>query len=229
MSSAASALASQSSIKTGFLDSTIGKKIVMAVTGFILFGFTVGHMVGNLQIYQGPEKINAYAHTLKSLPPLLWGTRITLLVSVLLHVTMAIQLTLLKQKARPVAYVRKKSIASSYASRTMMWSGPILGAFIVYHLLHFTTGQAHAQFSETDVYRNVILGFQNVPAAAFYIVAMLMLGTHLYHGVWSVFQSLGINHPRYTPWFKRLAAVAAFGLMAGNISIPVSVMLGILN
>lgn len=229
MSSAANALAGQTSAPTGFLSSTIGKKVIMAVTGFILFGFVIGHMIGNLQIYQGPEKINAYAHTLKSLPPLLWGTRITLLLSVILHITAAIQLTLLKQKARPVAYVRKQNIASSYASRTMMWSGPILAAFIVYHLLHFTTGQAHPQFSETDVYRNVIIGFQNVPASIAYIIAMLMLGTHLFHGVWSAFQSLGINHPKYTPWFKRLALVAAVALMAGNISIPVSVMLGILQ
>ncbi|MBI4909216.1 MAG: succinate dehydrogenase cytochrome b subunit [Acidobacteria bacterium] len=229
MSSAATAVASPSSVETGFFDSAIGKKVVMAITGCFLFVFVIGHMIGNLQIYQGAEKINAYAHMLKSIPALLWGMRIALLVSVILHLTMAIQLTLLKRKARPVAYVKKQSIASSYASRTMIWSGPILGAFIVYHLLHFTTGQAHPEFSETDVYRNVIVGFRNVPAAGFYIVAMLMLGMHLFHGVWSMFQSLGINHPRYTPWFKLFAAVASYGLMAGNISIPVSVMLGILN
>lgn len=229
MSTSASALAGQTSVQTGFFDSTIGKKAVMAVTGFILFGFVIGHMIGNLQVYQGPAKLDGYAHTLRSLPALLWGARIVLLMSVILHIISAIQLALLNQKARPEAYVKKKSIGSTYASRTMMWSGPMLGAFIVYHLLHFTTGQAHPDFRGEEVYRNVMIGFQNIPASVAYIVAILMLGTHLYHGVWSMFQSVGIHHPRYTPWLKRFAAVASAALVAGNISIPVSVMLGILK
>jgi succinate dehydrogenase / fumarate reductase cytochrome b subunit len=229
MSSASNAIAGPSSVSTGFLQSTIGKKVVMAVTGVILFGYVIVHMIGNLQIYQGAAKLDAYAHTLKGIPALLWGVRTLLLVSVILHIITAIQLTLLKQRARPSGYVKWKSRDSSYASRTMMWSGPLLAAFVVYHLLHFTTGQAHPDFRDAEVYRNVIIGFQNIPAAIAYIIAMLMLGLHLYHGAWSMFQSVGIHHPRYTPWLKRFAAIAAIALMVGNISIPVSVMLGILR
>lgn len=229
MSAAANALAGNSADKLRFWDSTIGKKATMAVTGVILFGFVIGHMAGNLQVYLGQEKLDAYAAFLQHTPALLWGARITLLVSVFLHVSAAISLAALKRKARPQAYVKQQSIASSYASRTMYWSGPLLFLFIVYHLLHFTTGQAHPNFHEGQVYRNLVTGFQNVPASLVYIVAMLMLGTHLYHGVWSMFQSLGINHPRYTPWFKRLAAVASALLVGGNVSIPVAVMTGLIK
>lgn len=229
MSSVASALPRASGLKARFWDSTIGKKVIMAITGAILFGFVIGHMIGNLQVYLGPEKLDAYAQLLKSNAVLLWGVRITLLLSVLLHVTAAIQLSALKGKARPQAYVKTKAAGSSYASRTMMWSGPILFAFIVYHLLHFTTGTVHPNFVEGSVYRNVVIGFQNIPASIAYIIAMLMLGTHLFHGAWSMFQSLGINHPKYTPWLKRFAAVASAALVGGNVSIPVAVMMGLIR
>jgi succinate dehydrogenase / fumarate reductase cytochrome b subunit len=230
MSTASAALAGKTTSQIGFWESTVGKKMVMAVTGAILFLFVVGHMIGNLQIYLGQEKLDHYAQTLRSLPALLWGVRLTLLVSVVLHITAATQLWLLARKARPQAYVKKKSAGSSYASRTMYWSGPILLAFIIYHILHFTTGQALGpEFREGEVYHNVIVGFSFVPASIVYIIAMLMLGTHLYHGVWSMFQSVGISHPKYTPLLKKLAAFFAAILVIGNISIPVSVMLGILK
>lgn len=229
MSAAATALTGKSAERFRFWDSPIGKKAVMAGTGFILFGFVMGHMLGNLQIYLGPEKLDAYAEFLQKTKGLLWGARITLLVCVALHVTAAIQLAGLAHKARPQKYVKKTSAGSSYASRTMYWSGPILLTFIIYHLLHFTTGQAHPDFQAGMVYRNVVTGFQSVPASLFYIVAMLMLGTHLYHGIWSMFQSVGINHPKYTPLFKRLAAVAAAMLVGGNVSIPVAVMTGLIR
>jgi succinate dehydrogenase / fumarate reductase, cytochrome b subunit len=229
MSAAATALTGKSAERTRFWDSPIGKKAVMAVTGFILFGFVIGHMLGNLQIYLGPEKLDAYAEFLQKTKGLLWGVRLVLLASVVLHVTAAFQLAGLQSKARPQKYVKKASAGSSYASRTMYWSGPILLAFLIYHLMHFTTGQAHPDFQAGMVYRNVVTGFQSIPASLFYIVAMLMLGTHLYHGIWSMFQSLGINHPKYTPWFKRLAAVAAAVLVGGNVSIPVAVMTGLIR
>src|SRR5687768_937416 len=123
-----------------FIASTIGRKVLMAVTGVILFGFTIGHMLGNLQVYQGPEKLNAYAAFLKATPAILWGTRSILLVSVLLHIWAAVSLSLQNHRARPVAYAGRSWREASYASRTMMWSGPLLALFIVYHLLHFTTG-----------------------------------------------------------------------------------------
>jgi len=201
----------------------------MAVSGLILFLFVLGHLVGNLQIYEGPEKLNSYAHFLRSMPALLWGVRITLIVMVLLHIWSSIQLALLKFDARPTGYVKKKATQSSYASRTMYWSGPIILAFVIYHLLDFTFGTVNPHFQEGDVYANVIASFQFLPVSAFYIVAMLLLCMHLYHGLWSMFQSLGFSHPRYTPVLKRSAAVVAILIAAGNISIPVSVLAGLLR
>ena len=212
-----------------FHQTTIGKKAIMAVTGFMLFGFLLGHLIGNLQIFLPPEKINHYAALLKSAPALLWGVRLTLLTAVVLHITASVQLWLLQNEARPVKYVKKENLNSSYASRTMLWSGPIIGAFIIFHLLHFTLGSVHPNFDEHNVYNNVIIGFQQAPVSIFYIIAMTMLCFHLYHGLWSMFQSLGINHPRYTPLLKRFSAVFAFLIAVGNISIPVAVLAGILT
>jgi len=226
---ATTTLAGTTSDRFRFWDSTAGKKAVMAATGVILIGFVLGHMAGNLQVYLGPEKLDTYAAFLQNTPALLWGTRIVVASCVILHLTAALQLWLLNRKARPQAYVKKKSIGSSYASRTMMWSGPILLAFLIYHILHFTTGQAHPNFRPGAVYQNVITGFRNVPAAVAYIVAMVMLGTHLIHGVWSMFQTIGVSHPKYTPILKRLAVLVAAVLAMGNISIPVSVLIGVLK
>jgi succinate dehydrogenase / fumarate reductase, cytochrome b subunit len=214
-----------------FWQTTVGKKAVMAVTGVILFGFVVGHLLGNLQIYLPPEKINHYSAALKSLPALLWGARITLLVSVTLHIWSSFQLWLLQKAARPIGYVKKTSLASTYASRTMMWSGPIILAFIIFHLLHFTFGTVHpgGPFDEHNVYNNVVTGFQVWPVSAFYIIAMIMLCYHLYHGLWSMFQSLGISHPVYTPWLKLFAKVFAILIAAGNISIPLAVLAGFIK
>ena len=220
--SAATSTISARAEKPSFLATTIGKKVVMAATGMILFGFVTGHMLGNLQIYLGPDKLNAYAHFLQSNLGLLWGARTVLLLSVVLHISMAIQLAALKSRARPIAYQKKANAGSSYASRTMLWSGPIIFAFIVYHLLHFTIGSAHPDFREGSVYHNVVSGFQQPLVSIAYIVAMLLLGIHLHHGVWSMFQSIGVSHPRYTPMLKRFALIATIGIVAGNISIPLS-------
>jgi succinate dehydrogenase / fumarate reductase cytochrome b subunit len=229
MSAAAASAITGNAERARFFDSTLGKKVVMAVTGAILFGFVIVHMLGNLQVYLGPEKINAYGALLHSNPGILWAARGVLLLAVALHIVSALQLWALNRKARPVAYVRKKSVGSDYASRTMMWSGPILFFFIVYHLLHLTGGQAHPQFKEGDVYHNLVAGFQQTPAALAYIVAMIMLANHLYHGAWSMFQSLGVNHPKYTPILKRFSAIAAIVIAVGNISIPVSILTGLIK
>jgi succinate dehydrogenase / fumarate reductase cytochrome b subunit len=213
----------------GFYDSTIGKKVVMAVTGVILFGYVLGHLIGNLQIYSpDPQQINNYAKFLHSHAILLWGVRTLLLASVVLHITASVQLWLLKQKARPQAYVKKDDLPASYAARTMVWSGPIIAAFVVFHVLHLTTGSV-LPIEEGNVRANVITGFQHPAVAIFYIVAMALLCMHLYHGLWSMFQSLGINHPRYTPILKKFAAAFAWFVAIGNISIPVMVMLGVLT
>jgi succinate dehydrogenase / fumarate reductase cytochrome b subunit len=209
-----------------FWQTTVGKKAIMAVTGFILFGFVVGHLLGNLQIFLPPEKLNHYAALLKSLPALLWGTRITLLVAVGLHIWSSFELWLLQREARPINYVKKANLNSTYASRTMLWSGPILAAFVVFHLLQFTFGTVHpgAPFDEHNVYNNVVLGFRVWPVSFFYIIAMTMLCYHLYHGLWSMFQSLGFSHPVYTPWLRRIAKVVAILIAIGYISIPVAVL-----
>lgn len=201
----------------------------MAVSGLVLFLFVVGHLVGNLQVYEGPEKLNNYAAFLRSMPALLWGVRITLIVMVVLHIWSSVQLALRKFDARPAGYVQHKATQSSYASRTMYWSGPIILAFVIYHLLDFTFGTVNPDFQEGNVYANVIASFQLIPVSAFYIIAMLLLCMHLYHGLWSMFQSLGFSHPRYTPVLKRAAAVVAILIAAGNISIPVSVLAGLVK
>jgi len=217
--------------RASFWGSTNGKKVVMAVTGAILFAFVIGHMAGNLQIFEGPAKLNAYGHFLHSIGELLWPVRIVLLLSVALHITATVQLALRKKKARPVGYSRKEAIASSYASRTMYWSGPIVLAFVIFHLLQFTAGYIHpgSQFIEGDVYHNVVAGFQVWWVSVWYIFAVSLLGLHLRHGLWSMFQSLGFNHPRHTPILKSAAIVIAVVIVLGYISIPISILLGIVK
>lgn len=224
--SAASAAITKDSRLSRFWNATNGKKAVMAVTGVVLVGFVLGHMAGNLQIFLGPEKFNAYAAALKALPALLWGARAVLLLSVMLHIWAAIALWQLKNDARPQNYVKRKPIASSYASRTMYWSGPIVGAFIFYHLLHFTIGAGGTAFDPVDVYSNVIAGFRVWFLSLFYIFAMGLLCLHLYHGVWSMFQSLGFQHPRYTPVLQNAAKAIAIVVFLGFVSVPVAVLAG---
>jgi succinate dehydrogenase / fumarate reductase cytochrome b subunit len=212
-----------------FYSSTVGKKAVMAVSGCILFLFVLGHLAGNLQIYEGPEKLDNYSRLLHSMPALLWGARITLLVMVVLHIWSSIQLAVRNYEARPTGYAKKKAAGSSYASRTMYWSGPIILAFVIYHLLDFTFGTVNPAFQQGNVYANVVASFQLPQVSAFYILAMVLLCMHLYHGLWSMFQSLGVHPPRYTLALKRSAAVVAILIAAGNISIPVSVMAGLVR
>ena len=209
-----------------FWSATLGKKAVMAMTGVILVGFVVVHLLGNLQVFVGPDKFNNYAHTLKSLPAVLWGARLTLLSAVFLHIWSAFSLWRLKAAARPVAYHAQRSIASTYASRTMYWSGPILLLFIVYHLLHFTVGVGGTRFVEGEPYDNLVAGFRVLPISLFYILAMGCLCFHLFHGIWSMFQTLGLHHPKYTPLLRLAAKVIAVALFLGFSSIPLGVLLG---
>jgi succinate dehydrogenase / fumarate reductase cytochrome b subunit len=210
-----------------FYESTVFKKAVMAVTGLILFAFVIGHLVGNLQVFEGPEKMDAYGRFLRIEPVLLWAVRLGLLASVLLHILMTVQLALLKRKARPAGYIKKDNSHSSYASRTMYWSGPIIAAFVIYHILHLTLGVAQPDaFSEGHPYANLVHGFQNPLISGFYILAMLLLCLHLYHGVFSMFQSLGANHPVYTPLLRKFAALISIAIAIGYISIPIAAMAG---
>ncbi len=214
-----------------FLGSSIGKKVVMATTGLVLFGFVVGHMVGNLQVFLGAQALNEYAELLRHFlhGQGIWIARSGLLVAVALHIWAATTLTISNWSARPEGYREWQARESTYASRTMVWSGPILAVFILYHLAHFTTGAAHPDFVASDVYRNLVLGFQNPFASAFYILSMLALGLHMYHGAWSMLQTLGLSHDRWNPW-RRVFAGAVTGLVVvGNISIPVAVLTGFVH
>lgn len=213
------------------LSSSIGRKWVMAVTGVVLFGFVLGHMLGNLQVYMGPEALNAYGEFLHHFlhGTGIWIARLVLLGAVILHIWAAIALSLENRAARPTGYRRVHHEASNYASRTMMWGGPIIALFVVYHLLDFTTGQANPSFIPGAVYHNVIAGFSRPLVSGAYIVAMIVLGFHLYHGVWSMLQSMGLNHPHYNAWRKRAAAAFAVIVVAGNISIPVAVLTGMVR
>src|SRR5215510_6978704 len=212
-----------------FYESTIGKKAIMAVTGLVLFGFLIGHMLGNLQIFLGSAVMNHYAETLHGNLPLLWSVRIVLLVSVILHIWASIQLSMIKKEARPVAYVKRANVSSNWASRTMILSGPIIAAFVVFHLLHLTTGTVHPNFVPLHAYENLVTGFLVVPIALVYIVVMILIGFHLSHGVWSMFQSMGMSHLRYTPLIKRFASIFSWILVAGFISVPVAVLTGVVK
>ncbi|HSO21724.1 MAG TPA: succinate dehydrogenase cytochrome b subunit [Chondromyces sp.] len=213
----------------GYFSSTLGKKVLMAVTGIILFGFVLGHMLGNLQIYLGEEQLNHYAELLQANQPLLWAVRSVLLFSVAVHIVAAVQVWLRNRSARPVKYRVFKPPAVDYAARTMVWSGPIIALFIVFHLLDLTVGSANPDFIRGDVYHNVVASFSQPLVALLYIAANLMLAFHLYHGLWSLFQTFGWDHPRFGPWRRTAAVFFAVLIGAGNISIPLAVLTGVVR
>ena len=216
-------------VRLPYVTSTVGRKAVMAVTGLILFGFVVVHLVGNLTLYIGPEAINAYGAFLRTLlhGSALWIARAVLLTAVVLHAWSATSLTLDSWAARPKGYKRWTAQDSTYASRTMRWGGVILTAFIVFHLLHLTLGTVHPSFRTGDVYHNVVAGFQVWPVSVFYVVAMVLLALHLDHGVWSMCQTLGLTaHPRYKRWARGAALGFALLIVAGNCSFPIAVLAG---
>ncbi len=215
----------------GFAGSSIGRKVIMAVTGAILFGFVLVHMLGNLQVYLGPEALNHYGVFLRELlhGTGIWIARAVLLAAVVLHIWSATSLTLTSRRARPEGYRLQKWQESTYASRTMRWGGVIILLFVIYHLLHFTIGTVHPSFIEGDVYHNFVAGFRVVPVSLFYIFAMLALGLHLRHGVWSMFQTLGVSHPRYIRAARVGAWIFAILVVIGNISFPLAVLAGIVK
>lgn len=219
-----------------FLKSTILSKVVMAATGLILVLFLFGHMAGNLQMFLGQDKMNTYAATLQSMGALLWFVRLVLLLSFILHVFTSIRLKLLNMSARPVAYAKKQWVRATLTSRTMMLSGSTIFAFLVYHLLHFTFGStnpSHYHLTDAlgrhDVYSMIILGYQNVPISLVYALAMLLLGFHLTHAIASTFQTLGINHPRFTPIIEKTGLAVALIIVIGFLSIPFGVLAGIIQ
>jgi succinate dehydrogenase / fumarate reductase cytochrome b subunit len=211
----------------GFFSSTVGKKAVMAASGVVLFGFIVVHLLGNLQIFLGPDVFNAYARTLRHMPALVWAVRAILLAMVTLHIWISLQLAVAKSEARPIGYAKHVSAGSQYASRTMYMSGPIIAAFVVYHLMQFTFGVGGTAFEQFDAYGNVINGFRVPVVSGFYVVAIGLLCVHLRHGLWSIFQTFGFHHP-HLQRLKTAAAVIAIAIFLGFVSIPIAIVFRII-
>lgn len=225
-----------------FYRSPLGKKVVMAVTGFLLFGFVLGHMVGNLKLYQGvyaagehvgEYKIDVYGAFLREMGApmfpegqLLWIARLALLFALAFHLHAAISLTRLNRRARPKNYEVREKKPVDYAAYTMRWGGVVILLFVIYHLMHLTWGNAHPSFEHGAVHDNVVAGFQQPIAAGIYILANLLLGLHLYHGLWSMFQSLGWSGERFNPLRKLFAQTFAVVVTLGNVSFPLAVLTG---
>ena len=214
-----------------FYGSMVGKKFVMGVTGLIGVGFVILHSVGNLLVFRGAAAINGYSHFLKSTGELLWGLRIILIVAVVLHVIAAVQLTVQSRAARPVGYTKHESQVATIASRTMRWGGALLLVFIVFHILHFTTGTIRpaGMFSPDDVYANVVYSFRVWWVALFYVVAMIALGLHLFHGAWSSMRSIGVSPASPQPLHRRISLAIAVFVWAAFTAIPVAVFSGIVR
>lgn len=211
-----------------FFHSTVGKKIIVAVTGLMMIGFLVAHLAGNLQVFQGPEAINGYAKFLKHEAGPLWIARIILLAAITLHFVCTVQLTIRNRQSRPVGYEMQKSVQASRPSKFMIWSGLFLLFYIAFHIMHMTLG-FHPNFSHEDVYNNIVFGFQQVPVSVIYLLAMVSLGFHLHHGVSSLFQTLGLTHPMYDKRRKCISLATAWLIPLGYSLIPLAVLAGILT
>ncbi len=219
-----------------FWHTMVGKKVVLAVTGVVLILFVIAHMLGNLKIFSGPDEINAYSRFLREVGmpelaygQLLWVVRIILLACVGLHITAAVQLSRMSWAARPLAYSAKRNVETTFAARMMRWGGALLVAFVVFHLLHLTAGAVGfraGQFKDLSVYQNVVTAFAVWPIAVFYVVAMGALCLHLYHGIWSMLQTLGWNTARSQTTLKILSRAIAIVVFLGFSSVPVSVFAG---
>ena len=220
-----------------FYRSGLGKKYVMAVTGIVLMGYVFAHMVGNLKLYQGEAEINRYGEWLREIayPALpmegaLWGMRLILLAAFVLHIHAAYSLTRMNRRARPsgAKYQSKRDyIAADFAGRTMRWSGVIVGLFVIFHLADLTFGTANPDFTYGDVYGNMVASFSRPEVSAIYIVANLALGLHLFHGAWSLFQTMGWNNRRFNHWRRNFAIGFAVVVVVGNVSFPIAVLAGI--
>jgi succinate dehydrogenase / fumarate reductase cytochrome b subunit len=217
--------------------SSVGRKMIVALTGIILMAFVLGHLIGNLQIFLGPDWINGYSQHLRDLGPLLWAIRGFLLLTVILHIYFTILLAIENRRARPAGYVEKEYVKASFASRHMVASGLVVLAFIVFHLLHFTGRKFNPQFpllksdplNHYDVFSMMVYGFQNVYVSAFYIVGLFLLTLHLTHGASSFLQSLGLNNKKLTPALATAARIFAWLLFIGYAAIPVAVLLGFIQ
>jgi succinate dehydrogenase / fumarate reductase, cytochrome b subunit len=213
-----------------FWRSSVGKKVVMAITGLIMLLYLITHVLANLLVFQGPTRINAYSAFLHGTGGALWVARLVLLGALVLHVIAAVQLAGRRQEARPIGYAAgREPQVSTFASRTIRWGGALILAFLIYHILHFTIGSAHPDFVEGDPYHNVTTGFRNPIVVIVYLVAMAAVGLHLYHGVWSSGRSLGISPPSPTPLRRTVAVVLALMIWLGFTVIPIAVYAGVVR
>jgi succinate dehydrogenase / fumarate reductase cytochrome b subunit len=232
----ATATRSRVAAATTLFATTVGKKIAMALSGAILTLFVFGHFFGNLKVFQGPESFNRYAEGLRSFGApffshgeLLWIVRVVLLAALTIHVVAAVRLYLRSRRARPVAYRKFESLAFSPASRSMAWGGVALLIFVVYHLLHLTFGTVHPDFVPGDAYHNFVAGFRVWPVSLAYVIAMVPLGLHLYHGIWSATQTLGSTSPAMERWRRPVAGVIAVIVAGGNILLALAVLTGLVR
>ena len=218
-----------------FWQSAVGKKWLMALSGIVLLGFVLVHMIGNLKVFLGKDHINTYGEWLRTLGEpalprtvLLWIVRLVLIGAFVVHILAAAQLTRMNQKARPVRYQSKRDyVAANFASRTMRLTGIVVALFVIFHLLDLTAGTANGgHFVRGDAYDNLFNSFERVPVAIAYIVAMFALSVHIFHGAWSIFQSLGLNNPRYNAARRYFAAGFALVILVGNVSIPLLITTG---
>lgn len=213
-------------------DTAVGKKAAVAVTGLMLYGFVVVHMLGNLQVFAGADEYNHYASFYKDNPGPLWVARIILLVAVGVHIFLSLQLNSRARIARHTRYRVQKSQAATWSSKWMMVSGPILLFFIVFHLVNLTWPgwlPGGVEISHRDVYANFVINFQNIFIVIFYVIANFMLGLHLTHGAWSLFQTLGISNTRYNSKGKAIAVTIGVVVAAGNIIMPLAVFAGVIG
>jgi succinate dehydrogenase / fumarate reductase cytochrome b subunit len=215
----------------GFYGSMVGKKVVMGITGLIGVGFVIVHALGNLLVFRGPDAINSYSRFLKSTGEILWTLRIVLIVAVILHVIAAVQLTRQSRAARTIGYTKREAQVATISSRTMRWGGALLLLFIVLHILHFTTGTIRpaGSFSQEDVYANVVMSFRIWWVSLFYVISMIALGLHLYHGAWSSVRSIGVSPPSAEPLHRRVSLVIAVSVWAALTSIPIAVLAGLVR
>lgn len=208
---------------------TIGKKVAMAISGLVVVGWLLLHMLGNITIFAGREAVNKYAAILADNPALLWGQRVIVLAALGTHIHAAVSLLAHNASARPVAYNRRKDLATNYAALTMKYGGFTLLAYILYHFAHLTLGVTGAPFVKGDVYNNLVLGFQNPAIAGFYVLAQCALALHLFHGIWSLTQTLGVEHPKYNALRKQVAAALTAIIVGGFLAIPIAVQAGALQ
>jgi succinate dehydrogenase / fumarate reductase, cytochrome b subunit len=211
-------------------DSSVGKKVIMAVTGLIWVAYLITHMLANLLIFQGPAKINAYSAFLHGTGGALWAARLVLVAALVLHVLAAAQLADRRHDARPVRYAAgRQPHTSTVAARTIRWGGALILLFLVYHILHFTVGSAHPNFADLNPYHNVATGFRDPLVVALYLLAMAFVGLHLYHGIWSSGRSLGTSPPSPRPLRRSVALVLALAIWIGFSVIPIAVYAGVIR